>query len=91
MKKRFYEQFPVDYEPDLPSKQGATAPEPIKGIVVNTLLVNVRSRPDRESDVIMQLNHGDEFEILDMNGEFCKIRTHTGSVGYIVYEFCKEV
>lgn len=94
MRKKYYEQHESnDYgdEPELSSEKREPDPEPTKGIVVNTLLVNVRSKPDSRSVAIEQLNHGDEFEILDMGTDYIKIRTHTGKTGYLAYEFCKEV
>lgn len=93
MRKKNYDIFPEKpYDPEmLPSESGTTDPEPTKGVVVNTLLVNVRSKPDSQSVAITQLHHGDEFEILEMGTDYVRIKTHTGSVGYLAYEFCKEV
>lgn len=94
MRKKYYDQYdPTENEsyPDLSSEKREADPEPTKGVVVNTLLVNVRSKPDSQSVAITQLHHGDEFEILEMGTDYVRIKTHTGSVGYLAYEFCKEV
>lgn len=67
------------------------AAEPMKGVVTNVMLVNIRERPDGKSRSIGTLNHGDEVNILERDGEFWKIRTRDGLVGFLLENFCREV
>lgn len=89
---------PYIFGMDLSEETEASSTEPssssysIPGCVVNAKKVRVRSQPTKEiENTIEVLELGDEFEILDITGDFCKVQLKDGRIGYIVYEFCQEV
>lgn len=79
-------------ETEAPSTESTDFSDPIPGFVVNAKQVYVRMFPEKvEGNEIAILKEGDEFEILNLNGDYCKVRLSDGRVGFIAYEFCREV
>ena len=56
--------------------------------VVNTTAVRVRKSQDTNSDIIMNIYENDVVEILENNGQWCKIK-YNGDTGYVKTEFLK--
>lgn len=82
----------LDEETEASSTESSSSSYSIPGCVVNANKVRVRSQPTKETEnTIEVLQLGDEFDILDITGDFCNVRLKDGRVGYIVYEFCREV
>lgn len=82
----------LDEEPETSSMESSSLSYSIPGCVVNAKKVRVRSQPTKEVDnTIAVLELGDEFEILDITGDFCKVQLKDGRIGFMVYEFCREV
>lgn len=65
-------------------------PETINGIIVNAALVNVRKKPDPESEVLETLRMGDKVTILGGDGSYYKVRTSVHREAYISVRFVKE-
>lgn len=79
-------------EPETSSTESSSSSYSIPGCVVNAKKVRVRSHPTKEVDnTIEVLELGDEFGILDIVGDFCKVELKDGRIGFIAYEFCREV
>lgn len=60
-----------------------------KGVVTGCDMLNVRSKPDKESDVVSMLQRDVEIEIVDTNAsdDFYKIVTEIGIEGYCMKDF----
>lgn len=56
------------------------------GVVAGCKLLNFRSAPSIDSDVIDLLKDGETVEIIDSNGEFDKV-IHAGRTGYVMKKF----
>lgn len=61
----------------------------VKGVVTGCDMLNVRSKPDKESDVVSMLQRDVEIEILDENASdnFYKVVTEIGIEGYCMKKF----
>lgn len=61
----------------------------IKGIVTGCGMLNVRSKPDKESDIVSMLQRDVEIEIIDTNAseDFYKVVTEIGIEGYCMKDF----
>lgn len=61
------------------------------GTITNTIWLNVRKRPVRDSEVVDLIQRGDKVEILEQLPEHYKVRVkNSGKIGYIPSNFCKE-
>lgn len=62
---------------------------PNKGCVIGCDMLNVRSKPDKESNIVSILQRGVEIEILDLNAsdDFYKIVTEVGIEGYCMKDY----
>lgn len=60
-----------------------------KGCVIGCDMLNVRSEPDKESNIVSILHRGVEIEILDLNAsdDFYKIVTEVGIEGYCMKDY----
>lgn len=65
-------------------------PETINGTIANAALVNVRKKPDPESEVLETLRMGDKVTILGEDGGYYKVRTSVHREAYISVRFVKE-
>lgn len=65
-------------------------PETINGIIANAALVNVRKKPDPESEVLETLRMGDKVTILGRDGSYYKVRTSAHREAYISVSLVKE-
>lgn len=65
-------------------------PETINGIIANAGLVNVRKKPDPESEVLETLRMGDKVTILGRDGGYYKVRTSVHREAYISVSLLKE-
>lgn len=65
-------------------------PETINGIIANAGLVNVRKKPDPESEVLETLRMGDKVTILGRDGGYYKVRTSIHREAYISVSLVKE-
>lgn len=61
----------------------------VKGVVTGCDMLNVRSKPDKESDVVSMLQRDVEIEIVDTNAsdDFYKVVTEIGIEGYCMKDF----
>lgn len=73
-----------------PAKVETTVPETVNGVVVNTLNVNVRRWPDKDSEVVETLRAGDHVLIYGKRGDFYEISTSVNHRVYISSEYLKE-
>lgn len=73
-----------------PAKVETTVPETVNGIVVNTLNVNVRRWPDKDSEVVETLRAGDQVMIYGKRGNFYEVSTSVNHRVYISSEYLKE-
>lgn len=67
-----------------------SGPETINGIIANAGLVNVRKKPDPESEVLETLRMGDKVTILGRDGGYYKVRTSVHREAYISVSLVKE-
>lgn len=74
----------------IPAEVESNGPETKNGIVVNTIFVKVRERPNYESNVLEILNCGDKVHIIDQIGDFYKVSTKKNNIAYISSHFIKE-
>ena len=65
-------------------------PETINGIIANAELLNVRKKPDPESEVLETLRMGDKVTILGRDGGYYKVRTSVHQEAYISVSLVKE-
>lgn len=72
------------------AKVETTVPETVNGVVVNTLNVNVRRWPDKDSEVVETLRAGDHVVIHRKRGAFYEISTSVNYRVYISSEYLKE-
>lgn len=71
-----------------PTEPEPTEPEQVERIgTLNTDEVNIRSGPGKEYDPVGYCILGERITVLEMDGEWCKIETSTGVVGYIMDKF----
>lgn len=61
-------------------------PKPAYGLVTGCKLLNFRTAPSINSDVIDLLKAGEIVEIIDSDGEFNKV-IHAGRTGYAMKKF----
>lgn len=80
--KETIEQSPAEVE--------TPVPETVNGIVVNTLNVNVRRWPDKDSEVVETLRAGDHVVIYGKRGDFYEVSTSVNHRVYISSEYLKE-
>ena len=73
-----------------PAKVETTVPETVNGVVVNTLNVNVRRWPDKDSEVVETLRAGDHVVIYGKRGDFYEVSTSVNHRVYISSEYLKE-
>lgn len=73
-----------------PAKVETPVPETVNGIVVNTLNVNVRRWPDKDSEVVETLRAGDQVVIYGKRGDFYEVSTSVNHRVYISSEYLKE-
>lgn len=73
-----------------PAKVETTVPETVNGVVVNTLNVNVRRWPDKDSEVVETLRAGDHVVIHRKRGAFYEVSTSVNYRVYISSEYLKE-
>lgn len=73
-----------------PAQVEAPVPETVNGIVVNTLNVNVRRWPDKDSEVVETLRAGDGVVIHGKRGDFYEVSTSVNYRVYISSEYLKE-
>lgn len=77
----------VEAEPE-PTEPEPTEPEQTERIgTLNTDGVNVRSGPGKEYDPVSYCTYGERITVLEMDGEWCKIKTSMGIIGYIMDKF----
>ena len=72
------------------AKVETTVPETVNGLVVNTLNVNVRRWPDKDSEVVETLRAGDRVVIHGKRGDFYEVCTSVNHRVYISSEYLKE-
>lgn len=65
-------------------------PETKNGTVINSLHVNVRTKPSLDSDVVEVLRKGDVVTIIGRKGDFYKITNEAGRIAYISSDFIQE-
>lgn len=73
-----------------PAKVETTVPKTVNGVVVNTLNVNVRRWPDKDSEVVETLRAGDHVVIYGKRGDFYEVSTSVNHRVYISSEYLKE-
>lgn len=73
-----------------PAEVETSVPETVNGIVVNTLNVNVRRWPDKDSEVVETLRAGDQVVIYGKRGDFYEVSTTVNHRVYISSEYLKE-
>ena len=73
-----------------PAKVETTVPKTVNGVVVNTLNVNVRRWPDKDSEVVETLRAGDHVLIYGKRGDFYEVSTNVNHRVYISSEYLKE-
>lgn len=73
-----------------PAEVETPVPETVNGIVVNTLNVNVRRWPDKDSEVVETLRAGDQVVIYGKRGDFYEVSTTVNHRVYISSEYLKE-
>ena len=73
-----------------PAKVETTVPKTVNGVVVNTLNVNVRRWPDKDSEVVETLRGGDHVVIYGKRGDFYEVSTTVNHRVYISSEYLKE-
>lgn len=75
-----------------PAKVETTVPPTVtkNGKIVNAIHVNVRTKPNLESDVLEILRKGDKVTILEMGESFCKVSTSKNKIAYISSKFIEE-
>lgn len=73
-----------------PAEVETTGPETKNGIVVNSLYVNVRRWPDKDSEVVETLRAGDKVVIYGKKGDFYEVSTSVNHRVYISSEYLKE-
>ena len=52
------------------------------GKVVNCKLLNVRKRPKRDAEILRVIAKDDEVEILNVAGEFLRVKLSDGTYGF---------
>lgn len=90
-----YDGFPsfgeeTNETPESPVEEELMEPTTRKGKLLNTILVNLREYPSRESRVVGFVQKDVEFEILDESSEWTQIN-YEGTVGWIMSSYLKEV
>lgn len=75
----------VEAEPE-PTEPETQPDEPRTG-TLNTDGVNVRSGPSTDDEIVSFVSLGETVTVLEMDGEWCKIRTSAGVEGYIMDKF----
>lgn len=76
----------VEAKPE--TTEPSTEPQPQERIgTLNTDGVNLRSGPGKEYEAIGYCYINETITVLEMDGEWCKIRTSTGAIGYIMDKF----
>lgn len=73
-----------------PAEMETTVPETVNGMVVNTLSVNVRRWPDKDSEVVETLYRGDRVVIHGKRGDFYEVSTNVNHKVYILSDYLKE-
>lgn len=73
-----------------PAEVETPVPKTVNGIVVNTLNVNVRRWPDKDSEVVETLRAGDQVVIYGKRGDFYEVSTTVNHRVYISSEYLKE-
>ena len=73
-----------------PAKVETTVSKTVNGVVVNTLNVNVRRWPDKDSEVVETLRAGDHVVIYGKRGDFYEVSTSVNHRVYISSEYLKE-
>lgn len=73
-----------------PAKVETPVPETVNGIIVNSLSVNVRRWPDKDSEVVETLYKGDQVVIHGKRGAFYEVSTNVNHKVYILSEYLKE-
>lgn len=59
-----------------------------KGIITKATFANVRKTPEQTSEVLIILNRGDQFDILQVVNGYYKIKVGDGEYGYISLSVC---
>lgn len=72
-----------------PTEVETSVPKTVNGMVVNTLNVNVRRWPDKDSEVVETLRAGDQVVIYGKRGDFYEVSTAVNHKVYISSEFLK--
>lgn len=73
-----------------PAQVETTGPETKYGIITNAALVNVRKRPNLESEVLEVLPRGEKVKVLGKSGGFHKVSTGQNKIAYISSNFIEE-
>lgn len=63
--------------------------EPVFGVVINCELLNVRENPDKISEILTRIMHGDKI-VVDIDAstnDFYSVCTETGVDGYCMKQF----
>ena len=58
--------------------------------MINGMKVNVRTAPNTKSKVIKQLNAGHPVDVLERNGDWCRIRTASGTEGWVFGQYVQQ-
>lgn len=97
IKKKAKEEFFIKKENDetnkltdqSPAQMETNGPETKYGIIINSLYVKFRSRPNFESEPIGILRKDEKIEILERLDEFYKVRVEDHDV-YVAAKYVKE-
>lgn len=64
-------------------------PEQMHGIVVNCKSLNVRKEDNTKSAVLVVLKFNDELLIEEIKGDWAKVYTSSGILGYVMTKYIK--
>lgn len=64
-------------------------PKQIHGRVVNCKSLNVRKEDNTKSNVLVVLNFNDELLIEEIKGDWAKVYTSSGILGYVMTKYIK--
>ncbi len=62
-------------------------PEPIEGTIYKCELINVRSKPSIDGEIVTRLRKGDKVHVEDEIGEWLAITTCMGMEGYCLKDY----
>lgn len=89
-KKILEENYDVNTTTEESHAEVETAgPETINGVISNASLVNVRSKPDLDSEVLEVLREGDKVVVLGVERNFYKVSTSVNKEVYIHGNYVK--